>query len=95
MRMPHAKHEDPSIILDEIDHKMCLEWLEAHRRDDLPALPRHAGMVADQLHKREEFFMIASGLRFAKGEDAAFGNGDDVLFRLAGQTEPHDQRPVP
>ncbi len=95
MGMPHAKHENLAIIFDQVDDEMRLERLYADRRDDLTTLPRHARMVGDQGYQREKFLVISLGLSLAEGEDAMFGNTDDVFFRLERKAEAHDQRPVP
>ena len=48
MGMTYAKHQDASILLDQIDHQMRLEGLYAHRRRYFPALTSHMRMVDDE-----------------------------------------------
>jgi hypothetical protein len=95
MCVSHAKNENLFIIFNKIDDEMRLEWLYAHRRVHFTTRARHARMVGDQGYQREKFLVISHCLSLAEGEDAIFGNTDDVFFRLSGKTEAHDQRTLP
>ena len=93
MGVAYTKHQNASIVLDQIDHQMRLERLYAHRRLDFPALTSHVRMVDDEAYQREKVLMVASGLCFAEDGKSMFDDRDDVFFRLARQTEAHGQRP--
>lgn len=93
MGMAYAKHQNASIVLDQIDHQMRLERLYAHRRLVFPALTSHMRMVDDEAYRREKVLVVASGLCIAEDGKSMFGDRDDVFLRLARQTEAYGQRP--
>lgn len=80
--MPHPDDQDTTALLDEINDKMCLVRMHAHRGRNLGSFARNLGIGSYEIEQVRQFLVVKLGLVHAEEMCAFDEDAQDVPFRL-------------
>src|SRR5699024_9838661 len=89
MTMTNANDEDIAIIVDSINHQMCLHGMDANRWRDLDTLGCSQRAVSGKLKASFQSLMIPIGLIQPEMFHAAAKDIDNIFFGLDAEAVTH------